>query len=215
MARSSVKTTAKPPEDEPHAVTVSVDDAAELAKAPSAELPASVSDADTPQKQYQADTLAYQSRIKIVEAWRYPGSLKNAPSFIDPNWAAWGERDDAHIPPLEPGPALRIPARTPTGDKLARAGDYVVRQEVALTSELAGEVEVDVWPADQFERLFMPKTEKPFRPFNPPNQSENQTENGSAPRISPEIQDAAVHAAEVPESTHSDLTGENGDPRLP
>jgi hypothetical protein len=153
-----------------------------------------VADGDAPR------SLSYQSRIRIVEAWRYPGSLRDAPPFIDPNWAAWGDPDDDRG--LTAGPALRIPARSPTGEKLARIGDYVVRQEVALTSELSGEIEVDVWPADQFERLFMPTTEKPFRPFNPPNPTDPQDHAAGKP---------LPHSPESDE----DLTGENGDPRLP
>ena len=56
---------------------------------------------------------------------------------------------------------------TPTGEKLARAGDYIVRQEVSLAPDVPADVEIDVWPAEQFERLFMPIAAKPFRPFNP------------------------------------------------
>jgi hypothetical protein len=146
----------------------------------------------------------YQSRIRIVEAWRYPGSFKDAPEFIDRNWAAYAGYDDERK--IEAGPCLRLPANTPTGEKLARRGDYVVRQEIQLASNLPGDIEVDVWPAEQFERLFIPVSEKPFRPFNP-------TETVALPTTP---QDAAAPAADDagPPPKADGVDSGNGDPHL-
>lgn len=151
---------------------------------------------------HNAGFTTYQSRIKIVEAWRYPGSFKDAPSFIDRNWAAYGDYDDERK--IEAGPALRLPARTATGEKLARKGDYVVRQQVILAPGLEPDEEVDVWPAEQFERLFVP-TSRPFRPFSPPQ---------SAASTSPQDAPAAVPDAALPVGPLLPAeSGGNGDPR--
>lgn len=178
----------------------------------------------------------YRSRIRIVEAWRYPGSFKDAPAFIDRNWAAYADYDDERR--IEAGPALRLPARTPTGEKLARKGDYVVRQQVSLADGVVDDVEIDVWPAEQFERLFMPVQEKPFRPFNPPSPVEPPGELKPQPGDdddNPGAQlPAAVHpAAATPPTLDASpplsageptpggkedplpAAGGNGDPRLP
>ena len=108
----------------------------------------------------QPPTVTYRSRISVVEAWRYPGQLANAPSFIDRAWTAWADGDLYGRPS---GPALRIPVTRSIsgpppidGFKLCRMGDYVVRQNVTLVDGLDPEEQLDVWPKDDFERLFMP-----------------------------------------------------------
>ena len=105
-------------------------------------------------------TVTYRSRISVVEAWRYPGQLAQAPQFIDRSWTAWAE---ATIDGKPAGPALRIPVTRSIsgpppidGTKLCRIGDYVVRQNVTLVDGLEPEEHLDVWPKDDFERLFMP-----------------------------------------------------------
>ena len=42
------------------------------------------------------------------------------------------------------------------GFKFCRIGDYVVRQNVTLVDGLEPEESLDVWPKDDFERLFLP-----------------------------------------------------------
>jgi len=111
-------------------------------------------------------TVTYRSRISVVEAWRYPGQLAQAPPFIDRAWTAWAEAD---LYGRSAGPALRVPVTRslsgpvpPDGTKLCRIGDYVVRQMVTLVDGLEPEEALDVWPKDDFERLFMPvKLRKP------------------------------------------------------
>jgi len=96
----------------------------------------------------------YEARISIVDAFQYQGNLKDAPEWIDRNWAAYADNYDP-VRELEPGPALRVP--TYRGDTvLCRKGDYVAQQEVRLTSNLPGEVKIEVWEQQQFERLFIP-----------------------------------------------------------
>ena len=84
--------------------------------------------------------------LKIVRSWVYPGSLSGYPSFVDPSWAAYLPYDEATRAP--PSPALRVP--TPSGDKYARPGDYVVLQ----TADRSITTTVDVWVKSDFERLF-------------------------------------------------------------
>lgn len=104
--------------------------------------------------------IRYESRIRIVEAWQYNGKLAEAPQYVDRSWAAWGEYDEERK--LEPGPALRVPIpNSPTGDKLCRKGDYVVRQEVTLALGVEPDVQLEVWPKDEFERFFLPKRTDP------------------------------------------------------
>lgn len=96
----------------------------------------------------------YESRIRIVEAWQYKGSLIGAPSFVDRSWAAWGDYDDERK--INAGPALRVPTGSSSAEKLCRVGDYVVRQEVVIALELDPDVQVDVWRKDEFEKFFLP-----------------------------------------------------------
>jgi hypothetical protein len=115
--------------------------------------------------------ITYRSRISVVEAWRYPGQLAKAPDFIDRSWTAWADSDLYGRPA---GPALRVPvARSisgpvpPDGTKLCRIGDYVVRQNVTLVEGLDPELTLDVWPKDDFERLFMPVSDPNHTLGNP------------------------------------------------
>jgi hypothetical protein len=102
----------------------------------------------------------YLPRIQVMEAWRYQGRLAGAPDFVDRNWASYGDYDE--IRNLPPGPALRIPVPrsitriNPSGIKLARIGDYVVRQAVTLAEGTEPEVIIDVWDGPDFERMFIP-----------------------------------------------------------
>lgn len=94
----------------------------------------------------------YEARITIVDAWQYPGNLVKAPEWVDRNWAAYADYDE--LRDIKPGPALRIPLANGT-TALARIDDYVARQEVKLTRDVA-EIRLEVWPREQFERMFLP-----------------------------------------------------------
>jgi hypothetical protein len=48
------------------------------------------------------DNVSYESRIRILEAFRYPGSFRNAPDWIDRNWLGHGDWDP--LRQIEPGP---------------------------------------------------------------------------------------------------------------
>lgn len=110
----------------------------------------------------------YEARIQIVDAWRYPGTLTQAPPWIDRNWAAFADSYDP-VRNLEPGPALRVP--TYRGDTVyCRVGDYVAQQEVKLTADEPGEIKIEVWEAEQFQRLFIPVPKGApdyVRPYSP------------------------------------------------
>jgi hypothetical protein len=81
--------------------------------------------------------------------------MRDAPDWIDRNWAGWGDFDPMRG--LEAGPCLRVPTHNGTGDVvLARIGDYVTRQEVKLTGQLS-DIRIEVWARDQFEKLFIPR----------------------------------------------------------
>jgi hypothetical protein len=99
------------------------------------------------------DNVTYESRIRILEAFRYPGSFRNAPDWIDRNWLGHGDWDP--LRQIEPGPALRVPVDS--GVVLARIGDYVVKQAVAIAPGVPDEVKLEVWPAETFQKLFLPK----------------------------------------------------------
>jgi hypothetical protein len=98
-------------------------------------------------------SVSYTSRIQIIDAWRYPGSLSDAPDWIDRNWAGYGDDDVLrHIPS---GPCLRVPSHSsPAEVVLARVGDFVCRQSVALDGG-AVEMRTDVWPAEQFMKIWI------------------------------------------------------------
>ena len=123
------------------------------------EAPAPV--AAQPTAPLEAPVVTYRSRISVVEAWRYPGSLSSAPDFIDRSWTGWADEDQLIGKPS--GPALRVPVPRsityPEGMRLCRVGDYVVRQTVCLMDGVDSDVMVDVWPKEEFERMFMPVTD--------------------------------------------------------
>lgn len=133
-----------------------------------------------------APTLAnvsYESRITIVEAFRYTGSFKGAPDWVNRNWLSHGDYDP--LRKIEPGPALRVPL--PSGVVYARIGDYVVIQSVLLSPGLEPEKRLEVWPAETFQKLFVPKpanaserseADKPTKPNLP-----NRPGGGSGPKI--------------------------------
>lgn len=105
----------------------------------------------------------YEARITIVDAYQYSGALKDAPDWVDRNWAAYADNFDP-LRQLEPGPALRVP--TYRGDTvLCRVGDYVARQEVKITADQPGEIKIEVWEKEQFQRIFMPVEKTPVRPY--------------------------------------------------
>jgi len=107
--------------------------------------------------------ITYKSRISILSAWRYPGVLADAPEWIDRSWTSWGEYDLQRK--LEAGPALRVPTSSlasPQVEKLARIGDYVVRQNVAVAYDWE-ETGIDVWTKEEFERLFVPVDDAPLK----------------------------------------------------
>lgn len=113
--------------------------------------------------------VTYRSRISVVEAWQYPGSLSAAPPWVDRAWASWADADQ--LTGALAGPGLRVPIpsslsqsnRIPVTpgtepEKMARVGDYLVKQRIALLDDLDGDEVIDVWPKEEFEKLFMPTT---------------------------------------------------------
>lgn len=114
------------------------------------------------------DPVRYTSRITILDAWQYPGAVRDAPGWVDRNWVGWGDYDP--LRGIEPGPCLRVPLPwDPTGAQVAlvRVGDYVARQEVAIADGVV-DIRIEAWNRDHFEKMFIPAVSKPFRPFNPP-----------------------------------------------
>lgn len=104
-------------------------------------------------------TLSYESRIRIVDAWQYPGNVVNAPEWIDRDWIGFADWDPLRDIPA--GPALRIPDdpdNPATSYTVCRVGDYVAKQEILLTTNLPGEMRIEVWPKEQFQRLFIPNS---------------------------------------------------------
>lgn len=109
----------------------------------------------------------YEHRIRVLEAFQYPGSYTGAPAWISRDWLVYGDYDERRKIPA--GPALQVPSpRHPTGTALCRKGDYIVKQEIILATGLDPEERVEVWERDEFERLFIPAppkvdlTERPF-----------------------------------------------------
>jgi len=98
----------------------------------------------------------YESRITILEAFQYPGNLKNAPAWVDRNWTGYASDYDA-LRGIEPGPALRVPTRRGDEVVLCRPGDYVVQQEVVLAHGVEPDVLVEVWARESFEKNFIPE----------------------------------------------------------
>lgn len=115
-------------------------------------------------------TVRYEARIQILDAWQYPGGLKDAPDWIDRNWVAYAADEDS-LRNIPAGPCLRVPLAS--GEvAICRIGDFVAMQEIRLVADQPGDVRVEVWPQEQFFKLFMPVTtamqavpEKPHRPF--------------------------------------------------
>lgn len=102
----------------------------------------------------------YESRIRVLEAFQYRGTMKDAPDWVDRNWAGYGDWDPLRNIPA--GPALRVPDRH-GGDGavvLARPGDYVVRQEIVLAHGIPPDVAIEVWAKETFEKTFIPTPEK-------------------------------------------------------
>lgn len=95
----------------------------------------------------------YESRIQILDAFQYPGSLTYAPAWVDRNWIAFGDYDQLRN--IEPGPCLRVPL--PSGViALCRIGDYVCRQSVTLSQDQPAEVRLEVWEREHFAKMFVP-----------------------------------------------------------
>jgi len=108
----------------------------------------------------------YESRIRILDAWQYTGSVATAPAYVDRNWIGYADdRDVARN--LDPGPCLRVPL-TPDPDErtvtICRVGDYVVHEEIVGDDGRLNE-RVEVWEKNQFRRLFLPSSVM----SNPPN----------------------------------------------
>lgn len=101
-----------------------------------------------------ANTTRYESRIRIAEAWQYNGQLASAPGWVDRSWAAWGDADS--LRGLEQGPALRVPTVGQVTEKVARVGDYVVRQEVTIALGVEPDIQIEVWEKENFEKFFLP-----------------------------------------------------------
>jgi hypothetical protein len=96
--------------------------------------------------------LRYESRITILDAWQYPGSLARAPGWVDRNWAGYADPDP--LRKIDAGPCLRVP--NSNGEiAFVRIGDYVARQEVRLTDVLT-DVRIEAWQRQHFEKLFLP-----------------------------------------------------------
>ena len=101
--------------------------------------------------------IIYESRIRVLDAWQYQGSVPaSAPEWIDRNWIGWADTDG--LRGLPAGPCLRVPLVT--GDLgVCRIGDYVARQEVLMMPDFPGDVRIEVWPQQQFEKLFIPTSQ--------------------------------------------------------
>jgi hypothetical protein len=97
--------------------------------------------------------IRYESRIRVLEAYRYPGSLKDAPPWVDRNWIGYADADDVERG-IAAGPCLRVPHSDDV--LICRIGDYVARQEVLMAPGVPGVVRIEVWPSNEFEKLFVP-----------------------------------------------------------
>lgn len=97
-------------------------------------------------------TVRYESRIRILEAWPYRGSVASAPAFVDRNWIGFADYDP--VRQIEPGPCLRVPSGHDVVT-ICRPGDYIVRQETLLQPGVPSHETLEVWPGDQFQRLFI------------------------------------------------------------
>lgn len=95
----------------------------------------------------------YESRIQILDAYQYRGIVTDAPDWVDRNWIAYGDPDDLRGIPA--GPCLRVPL-TSGLFVLCRVGDYVCQQEVRVAPDVPGDVRVEVWAKEAFQKNFMP-----------------------------------------------------------
>jgi len=99
--------------------------------------------------------MQFTSRIRVLEAYQYPGFLGGQPAFVDPNWAGYAGEEDA-VRGLPAGPCLRVPvAGTDNTVVICRKGDFVVLQAM-LHNDRPTETKIEVWPNEQFKRLFIP-----------------------------------------------------------
>ena len=95
----------------------------------------------------------YESRIQILEAFQYLGSLSKAPPWIDRNWIGFADYDE--VRKLEACPCLRVPLEGAQTMKICRMGDYVVRQSITLARGVS-DIRMEVWERADFERFFLP-----------------------------------------------------------
>jgi hypothetical protein len=140
--------------------------------------------------------VTYQSRIRVIDAWQYGGNLKDAPDFVDRNWAGW---DDT--------PILRVPhyARPDGEPVICRVMDYVVRQEVKLAEGMPTMERVEVWPKEEFERLFIPHRingEDPAKASGPKAPSPMQSMQGvNLKELLDDLAQPSERSPEEPQST--------------
>ncbi len=99
----------------------------------------------------------YESRIRILDAWQYRGSVATAPAYVDRNWIGYaGERDP--VRQIDPGPCLRVPLTPDPSERvvtICRVGDYVVHEEIVGDDGRLSE-KIEVWEQGQFQKLFLP-----------------------------------------------------------
>jgi hypothetical protein len=101
----------------------------------------------------------YESRITIIEAWQYPGPMKDAPEWVDKNWIGWAGDDQLRGIPA--GGCLRVPLHGRDGDVvLCRIGDYVTQQDVKI-DDRTSDLRIDVWPREHFQKMFIPSPNSP------------------------------------------------------
>ncbi len=93
----------------------------------------------------------YEQRIRIVEAWQFVEGIARSPSWVDKNWAAWGDEDLLRDIPA--GPSIRVPG--PGGATICRHGDYIARQMMTLVPGMPPEERIEVWPRESFEKFFI------------------------------------------------------------
>jgi hypothetical protein len=146
----------------------------------------------TPLPKIPSQGVVYESRIRVLEAWQYPGNVpKDAPPFIDRNWIGWASYDP--LRQKEESPCLRVPieGRAFTA-VVCRPGDFVVRQEVQLGPGLPSDVKIEVWEEEQFVKLFMPvKTLNPT-PAGTQGPAGNETKSNPGTKA---LADAALSSA--------------------
>lgn len=100
----------------------------------------------------------YEGRVRIIEAWRFTGVITEAPAYVDRNWLAYGGYDEERG--INPGPMIQMPQTDEHGhrsgpDRYCRIGDYIVQQEIRLDAGQKSHIKVEVWPRDEFEKVFI------------------------------------------------------------